>query len=290
MSSPDEARDREDASGPPASGWAGQHPLEPELVVIPAGEFWMGADPQRPEMARLGPLDLLAQELPYHQLSLPAYAIGRYPVTHAEYTCFIGQGGYRRQEFWTAAGWHMKENAGWSQPRYWTEETEQSLADYPVYGVNWYEAVAYCRWLSQRTGQLYRLATEAEWEKAARGPDGRVWPWGNTWLPDHCHNAERASDHPTPVTLYAPTGDSPYGVSDMAGNVWEWCATRFGKSYPYPLEDEWHPDYLEGTSLRALRGASRLFSRSFARCSRRDQNVPDYADTLIGFRVVTSDI
>jgi formylglycine-generating enzyme required for sulfatase activity len=99
--------------------------------------------------------------------------------------------------------------------------------------VSWYEAYAYCRWLAEATGKPYRLPTEMEWEKAARGTDGRMFPWGNTWSKELCNSREiwdRADPRTTPVGQFSPDGDSPYGAADMCGNLWEWCGTRWRDS------------------------------------------------------------
>ena len=123
-------------------------------------------------------------------------------------------------------------------------------------GVSWVEAVAYCRWLSKQTGIEFRLPSEAEWEKAARGAGGRIYPWGNTWEAGRCNSAEAGLNHTTPVGQY-PNGASPCGALDMAGNVWEYCATQWHKPYPYQLEDEWQTAYLEAHAWnREGRGGS----------------------------------
>jgi len=120
----------------------------------------------------------------------------------------------------------------------------------------WEDAVAYSKWLSGATGRIYRLPTEAEWEKAARGTDGRIYPWGNQWDWRLCNTREGGKTESTPVVAY-PEGTSPYGLLDTAGNVPEWTATKQGKPYPYNVEeDEWAEEYLTGSAQRVLRGGS----------------------------------
>ncbi len=282
----------------PAPGQAAQpppvprHPAEPELIVIPAGEFWMGTDRPTLEKAGVEWQDWMKNETPVHQLYLPAYAIGRYPVTNAEYARFIEAGGYRRREWWTEAGWGWREKEGRTQPGYWTDK-QWNGANYPVVGVSWYESAAYCRWLSEVSGRTYRLPAEAEWEKAARGTEGRLWPWGNTWRPERCNSREKGPGRTTPVGQYSPDGDSPYGLADMVGNVWEWCATRADPlpPYPYPVDkNEWAQDYLEGTNVRVLRGGSWYDLQDFARCAVRFRFFPNDRLSSFGFRVVVSPI
>jgi formylglycine-generating enzyme required for sulfatase activity len=167
--------------------------------------------------------------------------------------------------------------------------------------VSWYECVAYCRWLSTESGEMYRLPTEAEWEKGARGRDGRQYPWGNRFEASRLNakEGEQVVWATTPVGIY-PAGVSPFGAFDCAGNVWEWCATKaYGrllglkfKSYPYDVaEDEWGEDYLAEGEVRVLRGGSWYFrqdiGQDIARCAFRDGNFLYNWLDLIGFRLVS---
>ena len=135
-------------------------------------------------------------------------------------------------------------------------------------GVSWYEAVAYCSWLTAETGDAkrpYRLPTEAEWERAAAARrqatgDSRRYPWGDQWDKQRCNNKELGLGQTTPVGQFSPAGDSPEGVSDLAGNVWEWCSTRYGgvdakPKFGYPYQADERED-LEGDDTRILRGGS----------------------------------
>jgi len=115
-----------------------------------------------------------------------------------------------------------------------------------------------------QTGHEFRLPSEAEWEKAARGPDGRIWPWGNTWEMNRANSSEAGVGKTTPVGQY-PNGASPYGALDMAGNVWEWVATKCGKRYPFTLEDEWSKAYLEHDVARVWRGGSWYHRQKYVR-------------------------
>jgi formylglycine-generating enzyme required for sulfatase activity/class 3 adenylate cyclase len=244
-------------------------PRKGEMVVIPAGEFLMGEVREQ------------------HELFLPDYQLGKYPVANAEYERFIEAGGYQNKSFWTKAGW-IEIGQNQNEPRYWQDE-RFNKPNQPAIGLSWYECVAYCRWLSAETGQLYRLPTEAEWEKGARGVDGRVYPWGSEFEASRLN--ARAGDQQvctiTPVGIY-PTGTSPFGLFDCAGNVWEWCATRWKKPFPYDVnQDEWQADYLEGQNLRVLRGGSWNYKAEATRCSYRFKFQP-YGWTGRGsYRVVS---
>jgi formylglycine-generating enzyme required for sulfatase activity len=222
-----------------------------------------------------------------HKLFLPAYQIGAYPLTNMEFSRFVEAGGYQERRWWTQVGWKEKEERGWIEPR-WGDDSRFNKPNQPVVGVSWYEAVAYCRWLSAETGQSYRLPTEAEWEKAARGNDGRTYPWGNNFDPSHlnANEGEQAVRATSPVGIY-PTGASPFGLFDGVGNVWEWCATEAGKAYPYDVqEDEWTESYLNRTNVRVLRGGSWLNHESSSRCARRNGSYPFDGYVSIGFRIV----
>jgi formylglycine-generating enzyme required for sulfatase activity len=245
----------------------------PELVEIPAGFFLMGSSDD----------DLLLEscERPQHEQELPTYWIGKTPVTNAQFHMFVASDGYTNPDYWTWAGWRWRELERVKMPRYW-DNSKWNREDYPVVGISWYEAVAYTCWLATQTGIPFRLPTEAEWEKAARGPEGWIWPWGNTWKARRCNAANdlvtplvRAIflGGTTPVYRFAK-GASPYGVLDMAGNVWEWCLTRGGQVYPYLFEDEWTEAYLAGETPRAIRGGAWASGPKQVRGAYRDNDFP----------------
>lgn len=174
---------------------------EPELVGISAGPFQMGS----PDAA-----DAAQGDWPLQEVTLPTYAIGKYPLTNAQYAAFV-----------VATRTHKPEGVGWIGPR-----PPAGRENHPVTGVSWHDACAYCVWLSAQSGRRYRLPTEAEWVKAARGDrDARRYPWGATPPTlEHCNYVERST---TPVDRY-PQGQSPYGCFDLLGNVYEWTATIWG--------------------------------------------------------------
>jgi len=177
------------------------------MALIPAGHFLMG----------LPDNDLLAEEheKPQRLVFLRAFWIDVYPVTNSRFARFVEAGGYSERRWWSPAGWVWRESRKISAPLTWGEPGWDA-PEQPVAGVSWFEAEAYCRWADKR------LPSDAEWEKAARGSDGRRYPWGNDWpSSQHCNFDSRVG-RTTPVGLY-PLGVSPFGLHDMAGNVNNWC-------------------------------------------------------------------
>jgi formylglycine-generating enzyme required for sulfatase activity len=263
--------------------------VEPQMVTIPNGIFLMGT----PESDKDFLFELLRaerngvtqekieREAPQHEVELDLYAISRYPVTNAEFAYFVADEGYSTREYWTIAGWEQKDKNDWVQPRFWDDDSWNGPSQ-PVVGISWYEAVAYCRWLTKKSGKTYRLPSEAEWEKAARGTDGRRYPWGDQWDATLCNNRENSLDQTTPVGEY-PEGRSPYGVEDMVGQVWEWCSTKYAE-YPYTCDDG--REFEEGTDLRILRGGSFHNGSGYCRCSSRLTFSPQITYNNRGFRCV----
>jgi len=157
--------------------------------------------------------------------------LGKYPVTVEEYQRFVEHRGYEEQKYWDAEGWSLKLKEGWDHPRDWDEQL--ATPNRPVTRVSWYEAVAYCRWLSELRSKEVRLPTEAEWEQAATPVKGE-YPWGEKVPDDERANFNMNVGRPTSVGVY-PGGDGPYGHCDLAGNVWEWCAAEVrGESEEIP--------------------------------------------------------
>jgi formylglycine-generating enzyme required for sulfatase activity len=245
-------RHGEAASG---EGWY----ITPPLCHIGAGSFRMGSDPQEDT-------DTEDDELPQHTVETGSYWwIGAYPVTVAEYDCAVRVGVVREPRFGLIT---------------WTYQL-QGL-DVPVNCISWADATAYAAWLARLTGQAWRLPTEAEWEKAARGTDGRIYPWGNRW--DSSRANVDGLDGPTPVGAFAERGDtSPYGAHDLAGNAWEWTSSLF-RPYPYSPDDGREDSATMGT--RVLRGGSWGSYASEARSAHRNGNAPTEPDDSMGFRLV----
>jgi formylglycine-generating enzyme required for sulfatase activity len=238
-------------------------PIHLELVRVPAGEFLMGSDPEKDE-------DAMDREQPQHTIDLPEFAIGKYPVTNAQYAAFV------------QATDHMT-------PKHWEDgEIPSGKEDHPVVNVSWEDAMDFCQWLSQETGKGFVLPSEAEWEKAARGTDGRIYPWGDEDpTAELCNFSVNVGDT-TPVGNYSPEGDSPYECADMAGNVWEWTRSVY-KDYPYDSEDGREDLDAGGDVRRVVRGGAFDFPEYYVRCAfRLDGDFPDYRFWYFGFRVVVS--
>lgn len=235
---------------------------EPELVHIPAGKFLMGTTERqaaalRKQFGEEGWYKF-GWETPQHTVYLPDYSIGKYPVTNAQYRAFVQATGHRA-------------------PGYWDDgQIPRGKENHSVMWLYRKDVVAYCNWLAEVTGKPYRLPTEAEWEKAARGTDGRAYPWGNNLLTESLCNFNGNVRYTTPVGAYSPLGDSPYGCADMAGNVWEWTSTRWGPKweellfrYPY------RPDGREDMRLEdyhVVRGGSYWNSQEHVRCAARHRD------------------
>jgi len=261
--------------------------LEPELITIPEGEFWMGSETS------------LAQdnEKPAHKVHVAQFQMAKYPVTNAQFKCFVDAGGYDKKRYWTRAGWAWRQGKGEQFDREhheWPEGWEDGQfpperANHPVVDVSWYETLAYTRWLAEVTGKPYRLPTEAEWEKAARGDqDRREYPWGDLFDSRKANlriNGPEIVFDTTPVGIY-PSGASPYGILDLSGNVWERCSSLHW-SYPYDPDDG--REDLEAGGHRVLRGGSWVyFEEWYARCSSRLDVHPAYFYISHGFRVLVS--
>jgi len=245
--------------------------LEPEIIHIPAGDFLMGKEKT--------------------PISLDAFGIARYPVTNAQFQMFVADGGYtdKWRHCWTDEGWAAKGDR--SGPYDLGERFTQ--LNQPVMGVTWYETVAYANWLRETTGTPYRLPTEAEWERAARHTDGRLYPWGGQWREAAANSRELELNRPTAVGLF-PNGAAECGAQDMSGNVWEWCSTRWrdeeDQEYPLPYRDDDGRENLAGVNnvVRVLRGGSYFDDKSSLRCSSRIGSSPDIRLGGIGFRVAVS--
>ena len=243
----------------------------PNTVLIPSGAFIMGTDIEafygtalaNSEHAKL-------DEAPMHVRFLEAYLIEQYPVTNAEYAVFVQETGHSSPPHWKNGGFAPEE------------------ANLPVVHISWYDSNAYAQWANKR------LPTEAEWEKACRGPDGRIYPWGNIFVSEESASAETLPEsseiltaHLTPIGV-RPAIVSPYGLGEAVGNVWEWTADWY-QSYP-DTKNKKNDRNLEDKH-KTLRGGSWLEVRDgtaerYFRCANRLHAPPDYTAGNIGFRCV----
>jgi len=194
-----------------------------DMVLIPAGEFTMGSNEWWPKSG------------PEHKRNLDAFYIDKYEVTNRKYKAFVDATGYNPPDNW--------EN----------NKIPNGKVNHPVVYVSWFDADAYCRWEGKR------LPTETEWEKAARGADKRTFPWGDKFSRDRANTPQYGKEDTMPVGSFE-NGKSPYGVYDMAGNVWEWTADWFK---PYPMNT--HPDENYGEKYRVVRGGS-WYDCTYYRC------------------------
>ena len=266
-------------------------PAEPlfGFVEIPAGPFMMGSDKQRDEQA-------FDHELPQHEVNLPGYYLARWPVTVAQFAAFVRASGHQPAD----------------------PNCLKGIANHPVVEVNWHDAMTYSRWLNEQLRELARerlstanslpeserrfwqgladgslsvgLPSEAEWEKAARGGDGRIYPWGDPTDPQKANYADTGLGGTSAVGCF-PGGVGPYGCEEMSGNVWEWTRSLFG-DYPYPQEG---PERQARENLNApdnvhreLRGSAFLYNAGYVRCACRIGSSPVSRFDDVGFRVVVS--
>ena len=246
---PATAASRSTDSGIPA-GATGESDVDGmEMVYVPAGTFLMGAAGDDGWVGN--------SEKPQRVVYLDAYWIDKTEVTNAMFERFVEATGPD-----AAATWRR---------------TASGKPDHPVVGVNWFDADAYCRWAGRS------LPTEAQWEKAARGSDGRKYPWGNEAPTRERCNFDRNEGGTTAVGKYSPWGDSPYGAVDMAGNAWEWVADWYDKYY-YAASPKDNPPGPGSSTSRVLRGGSWLNIARFVRSSFRSSSHPDFRFVSFGFR------
>jgi len=205
-------------------------------------------------------------QMPITAFMVAPFFITKYPVTVAQFQVFIDEGGYRESRYWHSLA---KRESG-SVPSAWNEPTM------PRVNINWYEAMAFTRWLGERLDKSVMLPTELQWQRAALGDSGWVYPYGGTFDPLKCNAKPSKIGRATPVDRYL-SGASTFGVMDMCGNVAEWCVNEYSR-----------PDSAEvlATGQRSLRGGSWLSHEGNTRAAFRDLSYPDSRDEYCGFRVV----
>lgn len=221
-----------------------------EFVEIPEGFSYLGSDELDPYASE--------KEKPLRQVFISTFKISKYPTTVEQFVYFL----------------NMTDNISLAKANTIGKKSDGSLfarkgfEDYPITGVSWELAVKYCRWLSNIINENVVLPSEAEWEKAARGEDSRIWPWGNTFDSSCCNSIESGRDGLCSVYEYA-NGASPYGIMHLCGNVWEWC------------QDYWHapahhealmfnPINLNPSDRKVVKGGSAFCTKEVIRISCRD--------------------
>jgi len=227
--------------------------IEIVFLLVPAGEFLMGEDKQK------------------HTLNLSDYWIGKSPVTNRQYSVFIQESSH-------------------TAPQHWKDgKYTENNANHPVARISWFDAQAFCGWLAECSGELVHLPTEPEWEKAARGTDGRTYPWGEETPNVELCNFDNNVGEPSPVGIYSPQGDSPYGCLDMAGNVWEWTGSL---DSIYPLTPDEIVDIINNPSKGSgvLRGSSWNYLGVTVRAPNRVECCRGVKDNAIGFRCALSNV
>jgi formylglycine-generating enzyme required for sulfatase activity/energy-coupling factor transporter ATP-binding protein EcfA2 len=212
------------------------------------------------------------------------YRISRYPVTVMQYRTFIEANGYAQFGYWTKAGWQWRQQEQIEGPEEYHAVFQ--TPNHPQVGVSWYEAVAFCNWLTDRLKHPVRLATEAEWERAARYVNGRNYPWGEKFDAKLCNMDKTGLDSTSAVGLF-PSGDALCGAADMSGNVLEWCSTLWLNNYE--KYDTRVKEDLEGDARRVLRGGSFIHDDFSVRCAFRYGFNPAARLNYCGFRVVLPD-
>jgi formylglycine-generating enzyme required for sulfatase activity len=233
-----------------------------EFCRIPAGSFLMGNDESLDGKTH-------DDEKPEHTVNIPYdYWMAKFPITNEQYNTFV----QNQNRGHPVSGWERKR-------------------DHPVVLVSWKDAKVFCRWLSDWVDKelpiklVLRMPTEAEWEKGARGMDGLIFPWGDTFDETKCNTKEGGKGRTTPVGTYSPGGDSIYGCADMSGNVWEWTQSLY---VPYPYRETNNPEKVGVDEERVARGGSWSRNWDLARSSFRGSSPPAFRGLELGFRVVAA--
>lgn len=239
--------------------------------------------------------DRLHDSSPQHSIQVNGYDIGKFPVTNEQFAGFVHARCYSQETYWTKMGWRAQSARPCSEPSYWSDPSFNGKTQ-PVVGVTWYEAVAFCNWLNDRSAQegensVFRLPTESEWEYAARGvQDPRNFPWGNRMERGRANTAEMGFARTSPVD-YFPEGVSPFGVWDLSGNVFEWTLSKWGANWQemqfgYPYRPGDGREAIEGSGARVMRGGSWFNPYQEALSAYRSRYLAGSRGSNIGFRVV----
>jgi formylglycine-generating enzyme required for sulfatase activity len=241
------------------------------MVHVPAGDFYMGSRDSDDANAD-------NDEKPMHSVHLDDFWIDQSEVTNEQFARFLNEEGNQEED---GVSWVNVEdeesNIIYEEGQY---RPRNGYEDHPVTHVSWYGAQSYCQWAGKR------LPTEAEWEKAARGTDGKIWPWGNDWDEDKVNAKDAGPGHTTAVGSY-PDGASPYGCMDMAGNAWEWVADWYQRDY-YQAAPDHNPQGPNQGASRSVRGGSWALPQGLNRCASRFGFLPWVRRDDLGFRCAST--
>jgi formylglycine-generating enzyme required for sulfatase activity len=244
------------------------------MVYIPPGKFTMGSD-EGEEI-----------EKPSHEVELDGYWMGKIPVTNMQYVSFLNDSGIDHKTGCNGERCINTDIESKDSHIKCTKDNyqfEPGCENHPVIAVSWYGAAEYCKWLSKKIGQEFKLPTEAQWENAARGNDQRKYPWGSKEPNIDLANFNRNIGKTTPVGSY-PEGASPYGLMDMAGNVWEWCSDWY-EAYYYKISPLKNPTGPNRGSNRVIRGGNWRREARFLCCTYRSHTEPSTRYVVLGFRL-----
>jgi formylglycine-generating enzyme required for sulfatase activity len=235
------------------------------MVKVPAGEFLMGSDSTDSETS--------PDEHPQHKVTLGEFYIDKYEVTNGQYRAFLASVASAGHAACDPAEPEGKDHR--PHPQSWLDY-RMNTTNQPVVGVDWYDASSYCRWAGKR------LPTEAEWEKAARGTDGRIYPWGNEWESSRARASETKSKRSSKVGSF-PSGAGPYGAEDMAGNVWEWVHDWYGEQI-YEEGPRENPSGPATGEMHVVRGGTFSNKPEGLRAAVRNHGYPTGRINGVGFR------
>ena len=268
------------------------------MVLIPEGEFVMGKSDSvdhhhdghgHNDHAHHGHKNIDFGK-PAHKVYLDSYYIDKHEVTNKEYYEFMKADGYNKPDFWTEEGWNWRLENNISKPNWWTldksskAKSSPEYPNHPITGISWYEAMAYAKWAGKS------LPTEAQWEKAAKGNNANyMYPWGidepDCFFANFSNEKYKFCVGSTSEVGSFENGKSPYGVYDMAGNVWEWCKDWYNADY-YKVSPYKNPEYSEIGTKKVMRGGSWVNAKEFITLTYRQNVKPGLRTYFNGFRCV----
>jgi hypothetical protein len=258
--------------------------LEPQPIDVPA-DSEIDTSLSRPRIADVLPPPFewcvvtgASVRIEGRAYTIPDFAISKYPVTNAQFLKFVEADGYGNKDWWQRKSNRGKEK-GMSIGSFAQQHHQLKPNNMPISSISWYEAIAFCRWLSATIGEAITLPSEQQWQRAAQGNDRRNYPWGHGWNPRNCNNSvDHRSNGISTIFQFDDAGESPFGVCDMVGNVAEWCLTDYN--------DPTNNDPMSDVDFRVLRGGSwNKILPDYFRADKRNWDVPHTSKTEYGFRL-----